>query len=109
MAECLAIRDGLRFVRTVDFDVQIVESDCALAVSAIFQEVPPLVIDTIIADIKCLLDELSDGSCCYVPREGNMVAHTLARESITLPANSCWLHESPSCIDRFVVLDISTN
>ena len=81
-------------MKTFEFEVHTVDSDCALAVSAIHPNLPPLVIDSIIYDIISLLTELSDGSSCYFPPEGNMVAHKLqlvgSMRVLVLIVSLCW-------------------
>ena len=60
VVECLTIREGLRFIKMFGFDIQVEESDSALAISAITQDPPPLGIHSIIFDIKMLFSEFSE-------------------------------------------------
>ena len=100
MAECLAIREGLKGVCDRGLQVHCVESDSLVA---IYKYSSNSILDSIISYIRCLLIELGGGSCDYIPRQGNVVAHSLARESITLSTNMFWSHDYSRCISSATV------
>ena len=66
---------------------------------------PHSTLDYVLVDSKAALVELGDGACCHIPGKGNIAAHTLARESLILGSNMCWIDSCPDCI----LLCISTD
>ena len=84
-----------------------VETNYLVLSRAINNAISIPVIDSIISDIKSFLSKLGGGSCYYVPRTGNVVAHTLVRESITFISDLSWLSEFPNCIFRCTLCDAS--
>ena len=84
VAETTAVREGLRLMMANGLRAAYVETDCLVVSKAINNDISIPVIDSVISDINSLLLELGSGSCHYIPRAGNEVAHTLAQESITL-------------------------
>ncbi|KAK2661078.1 hypothetical protein Ddye_007611 [Dipteronia dyeriana] len=52
----------------------------------------------IIKDISLKLESLSNVSIAFVPRKSNMVAHCLAKLSLSLEADMLWLGDYPHCL-----------
>ena len=63
------------------------------------------VIDYVIFDIKSLLFELGGGTCHFASLKGNVVAHTLARGSVSFAGNMAWLSECPPSIYNCIISD----
>ena len=101
----LAIREGLWFTSHNGFQVPVIESDCLLAVQAINSNSPTSSLDSVLVDIKAALVELGDGTCCHIPRQRNTAAHTLARESLVIGSDMCWIDTCPDCIQLCISTD----
>ena len=104
VAECIAIREGLCFAKSLGLQCIDVESDCLLAVQSVSKSIPS-VINSVLHDIRDLFVELRGGSCSYIPRSCNIAAHTLAQESITLSSHVSWISQSPPCILQHIAAD----
>ncbi|PON60629.1 Ribonuclease H-like domain containing protein [Trema orientale] len=68
IAECLAIHEGLAFAKDNLLCVDRVESNSLRVVTALgCHEEETLILD----DVRYLLSEASNGSYCFIPRNGN--------------------------------------
>ncbi|PON72575.1 Ribonuclease H-like domain containing protein [Trema orientale] len=81
-AELFALREALSWCRDQSLSVKFVESDCLNAIKAINSQTGLSNDDILIGDIQYLFADCGVGSCCYVARESNKVAHTLAKLSL---------------------------
>ncbi|KAF5464563.1 hypothetical protein F2P56_014634 [Juglans regia] len=59
----------------------------------------------IINDIKQVLHQKEGWSVCYVPREGNYVAHLLAKHALLCGEERVWIEGGPSVICNALVKD----
>ena len=98
VAEALAVRESLRSLKTLGMQADVIETDSQVVARAINSEILVSVIEYLVFDNKSLFSELGGGTCHFVPRKSNEVAHMLARESVTFANNMTWLYECPSCI-----------
>ena len=105
--ECIAIKAGLHFAFDNGLYINSIESDSLVAITAVNNGRCPVVIDSVIEDIKFLLRELGCRTCRHIPRAGNLVAHRLAHESISFEPCVTWLDECPECIVQQVVTNAS--
>ncbi|KAK4836763.1 hypothetical protein QYF36_000016 [Acer negundo] len=62
-------------------------------------------VGSIIIDILVSFELILECSILHVPRKGNIVAHSLAKEAISTILDSCWLDICPPCVERLVLLD----
>jgi ribonuclease HI len=56
-------------------------------------------------DIRSELSCMPHWKMTFIRREGNNVAHVLAKEAISSPLDNCWLFEPPDCIKELVVTE----
>lgn len=79
IVECLALREGLEFVRDLGLGVSMTEMNTLKVVQAVASPSSLDEADGIISDVRLLLQQVSGGLFCgHVSREGNVVAHLLA-------------------------------
>ena len=94
IAECIAIREGLSFSKEYGFHVHDIQSDSLYSKWC--------VLGSLIGNIIALT---GGGTCTHISREGNMVAHALARHSISFQSNMFNLEEFPPFVASFVEAD----
>ncbi|XP_073133915.1 uncharacterized protein [Henckelia pumila] len=103
LGELMAIREGLKLIRDKDFHQVIIFSDSLLAVQAVTAPQSDLCYTGSCAqDIKTLISQLEIVSLFHVRRSANVVAHSLAKFSISSPAPFCWV--SGSSRDGWLIL-----
>ncbi|XP_023884299.1 uncharacterized protein LOC112028995 [Quercus suber] len=105
-AETLACRKALEFAVDVGFSELIVEGDninVMRAVSASTRNFSML--GNVIADIHCILCGLGGVSISCVRRDGNRVAHVLAKFARGLNEDMYWMEEVPQVAVESVYLD----
>ncbi|PON45670.1 Ribonuclease H-like domain containing protein [Trema orientale] len=108
LAECTAFREGLKLTLYFDLVLEKAKTDVQNVVSAIKKKKSPLAIESpIINDISVFLSQLEDVCCSFVPRSGNLVAHTLANYALNIPSCALWTNEIPTCISNVVLSDLS--
>ena len=107
MGECLAMRAGLIFARESGLRVGLVECDAVNAVRAVQGKSLSLLERTVVDDINFLMDCAGGGSCQYVSRKGNEVAHALAKLAFKNESDCFWLEEVPPSVYRFVSADMA--
>lgn len=81
LAECVAVREGLKFARKEGHKVNLVECDSLNIITAIHSRCSLGVESSIINDNDIVVNFswLDNVSCYHVPRTGNKAAHSLAR------------------------------
>ncbi|PON61805.1 Ribonuclease H-like domain containing protein [Trema orientale] len=79
LAECMAVREGLKFAREEGHMVNLVECDSLNIITAIHSRCSLGLESSIINDIVVNFSWLDNVSCYHVPRTGNKAAHSLAR------------------------------
>ena len=109
LAECRDIRRALVFAHESGLRVSSVESDSINAVRAIDSFDEFAVESHVIHDIRKLLSLVSDGSCCFVPRERNKTTHSLAKLVLSISLVRYRLKESPECISHVITSDLLDN
>ncbi|GKV08912.1 hypothetical protein SLEP1_g20481 [Rubroshorea leprosula] len=109
IAEACSLRKALQWARGLSFDRIILESDCATIVTAMQHESPPLnsTLGLIISDSKMLMTSFLSCRVQHTRREGNSVAHELAKRAIQAEADECWGADLPELIAQFVIRDKS--
>ncbi|PON72563.1 Ribonuclease H-like domain containing protein [Trema orientale] len=104
IAECIAVREGLKFAMEEGVMVNIVETDCLNIISAIHSRSSLSIESSIIEDIVVILSWLDNVSCSHIPRSENEAAHSLARFALFASCiTTVWKNEIPECISNVVL------
>ena len=100
MVEALAARRAVIFAREMSLFVIIVEGDCLTVIQALLRVGPcPLLFGHIIDETKRLGGVLR--SCMYqhVRRDGNRLAHCLAKKAVLSAGFKVWVEDLPEDVD----------
>ena len=106
VVELLACRKALEFAVDAGFSVLIVEGDSAtttrcIALGSNIQSA----MGNVVGDIRHLLGALEWASVSCTKRNGNRVAHVLARYAQNVNVDSFWMEEVPSVAIEYVNID----
>jgi ribonuclease HI len=105
-AEALAVFWAVRFCMKMDFRETIFEGDAAQVIDDICSPLPHLSKSGHITESIALnILHLTSAKFVHVKREGNMVAHCLAKLAVDQNSSSCWRFEPPACIVDSLVRD----
>ena len=101
-AEALACRKALEFSIDAGFLELIIEGDNAHVMKNVGSSLPNRSsLGIIIDDVKCLMNGMQNVYVNSIRREGNMVAHGLARFAKNVLEDMYWLEDSPpSTVDE---------
>ncbi|KAK0607953.1 hypothetical protein LWI29_023201 [Acer saccharum] len=103
IGEFLTIREGLCLAKRFQLKVSWVEDDAMNVMSGILNnKLENCVAGPIINDIKALLTNVGVINCLAIPRDRNLVAHTLASEVFSSGKEVVWLGVSPACVSSFL-------
>ncbi|GMN53841.1 hypothetical protein TIFTF001_022971 [Ficus carica] len=83
LGECLAVREGVFLANFLKLDNWVVESDAMNAVRAIQNPVAEAPEANIVEDIRDYIAGVRNGRVCHISRDGNRVAHKLAKHAIS--------------------------
>ncbi|GLT59414.1 hypothetical protein SLA2020_322330 [Shorea laevis] len=111
IAEACTLRKALQWARGLSFERIIVESDCVNVIAAMNNDLATLnsPLGLIIYDCKLLVTSFLSCHFQHVRREGNSVAHELAKRALHAEADEHWDGDTPEAIAQFVMGDkIST-
>ena len=108
VAELLSCRKALEFAIDAGFTVLIVEGDSVNATRciALGSDIQSA-IRHVVGDIRHLLGALEWASMSCTKRNGNRVAHVLARYAQNVNVDLFWMEEVPSVAVEFVNIDAS--
>ena len=108
VAELLACRKVLEFTIDAGFTVLIVEGDSVNATRCIASGTDnQSAIGHVVGDIRHLLGALEWASVSCTKRNGNRVAHVLARYAQNVNVDLFWMEEVPSVAIEYVNIDAS--
>ena len=98
--EAMALWKALQWVRELEHDFLIVESDCEALVRAVTGNLEEWRTEVRGVLLACqnLLQSFSNIQLIHVRREGNVCAHILAKFSETLVEETSWNNDYPQCI-----------
>ena len=107
-AEAMAVREALSWIHRRGWQQVKVESDCLEVVQAILdQRSYPSYFHGIIDDCKALLKNLDNIRVGFVFRSANMVAHTLARVTISMVNCMEWDSLVPNFLYDVIASDLN--
>nr|POF03373.1 putative ribonuclease h protein [Quercus suber] len=96
MVEVLAARRALIFAKELGFDQVILEGDYEIAIKAMkSDDYSAAAFGHIVFDIKALSTQFRCVIFQHTRRQGNMVAHSLARSACNFPHFCTWMEEVP--------------
>ncbi|XVF26524.1 hypothetical protein REPUB_Repub14bG0024300 [Reevesia pubescens] len=103
IAECLALQRALTFALEIGIYEAEIEGDSPLTITAVKNEnIDHSIAEGIIESIKDLLGNFSKFRLKHVKRDGNLVAHTLAKHSRSVDGFQVWMEEAPSFLSALV-------
>jgi hypothetical protein len=104
--EALAAFWAVRFYMEMKFREVIFEGDAAQVIDDICSPLPHLSKSGHITESSALdIHHLASTKFVHVKREGNAVAHCLAKLAVDQNLSSCWMVEPPACIVDLLVRD----
>jgi ribonuclease HI len=106
LAEAIGIYEALQWVKTQDNQRVIIESDAEIVTKIVAKKkFPRTNWGSVARRISRDLDNHTQVSVGWVKRNGNKVAHGLARFAITEP-DRYWANNFPSCILAHILSDM---
>ena len=106
MVEVLAARQALLFAKELGFDKVVMEGDSKTVIKAILGDYMDCsYMGHVLQDIKLLFSSFSFISVKHIHREGNFVAHKLARQAIRNPF-LVWMESVPPDVLDVYQLDL---
>lgn len=106
LAECIALRECLQFCCDSNVFPDFVETDSTRVIEAIRDRSLSSVEGPIISDVFHLFSLLGNVGVSFIPREGNLAAHSLASYGFNVCSNSSWFDTVPACISDIVMEDL---
>ncbi|GMN43800.1 hypothetical protein TIFTF001_012998 [Ficus carica] len=105
VAECLALREGLRFAKEIECVDIVVETDAINVISAIKDNRELSTEGPILEDVKQLFAQVRSIGIHHICRSANHVAHLLARFGFNSKCTNVWISETPSVVSNAVSID----
>ncbi|PON60210.1 Ribonuclease H-like domain containing protein [Trema orientale] len=105
-AELIALHKGLRFAIDVGCSPTMAECDTSKIVNGLKSLNPLAVNAPLFSDILSFMSFARCGSCHYIPRCRNRVAHNLASHVFTRPSDMYWVESIPAFISSSVIEDL---
>ncbi|XP_010695719.1 uncharacterized protein LOC104908324 [Beta vulgaris subsp. vulgaris] len=110
MAEALAVRHGLKIAMEAGFTSLVLEMDNLYVYSKLKKaRQENTILGSILHDIQVLASQCHSNSFSFVKREGNGVAHVLAKLSCNFEGLRVWLEEYPPEAHAAVMADLSAS
>ncbi|MED6193602.1 hypothetical protein PIB30_021077 [Stylosanthes scabra] len=101
-AEAQALRQAMNLARNFSLSKIIFESDCANLKQAIKSSSKIAKIDIILDDIGDLRREIPDCGFTWVPRDGNRLAHEVAKLAAVGSLNLSWCSRRPFSVNQIL-------
>ena len=106
MVEALAASRVVAFAKELCLQSMVVEGDSLRVIQALIDARPSrTMFGHVIADIHSLVSNV-DCSFCHVKREGNKLAHALARRAVASADFNVWLEELPRDLEDIFQFDL---
>ncbi|GMN27390.1 hypothetical protein TIFTF001_001625 [Ficus carica] len=106
VAECFALREGLRFAKEIKCADIEVETDAINVVSAVEDNRELSLECPILEDVKQLFAQVRSTCIHHIHRSANLVAHLLPRFGFNSNCINVWVNEIPSVVSNTVAIDI---
>ncbi|XP_019172068.1 PREDICTED: uncharacterized protein LOC109167502 [Ipomoea nil] len=107
-AEAIAVREALKWIRGTNIDNVLLETDCLQVVNSIsVSHAFNSSFDLLVNDVRSIAAVFSNLGFLFAKRSANRVAHTLAREALSMPdCSDCSFVPFPS-IAPFFSMDLA--
>ncbi|KAF8391778.1 hypothetical protein HHK36_022012 [Tetracentron sinense] len=107
--EAIAAREGLKFALELGIQEVILESDSINTIHALTsQEENSSFESLVLDDVKTLRLSFHHCSFSHVHREGNSVAHCLARKALSIVDHIVWMEDAPPFQTNVLLQDVSS-
>nr|GMC71359.1 uncharacterized protein LOC109155154 [Ipomoea batatas] len=107
LAEAISIREALLWLKEMQFDRVLVETDALLVIQGLKDHDSNSSFGLILEDICKIANDFDCISFAFVKQSANMVAHKLAREPVFIADCREWVDAAPLFISDVILLDIS--
>ena len=108
MTEALAARKALSFAHELGFQNVILEGDALHLIQASkSQEQNLCPLGLLVEDVKIYSNHFQRVLYSHIKRNGNSVAHNLARYAISIPDFQVWMKDVPSHIVSVLLSDVT--
>ncbi|XP_021592025.1 uncharacterized protein LOC110599762 [Manihot esculenta] len=107
IAELIAIREVLSWIKRLGYDQIVLESDTLTVVKALLSSSTSDFSNfgSLVDDCKSLIAEMNSVSVSFVHRSANSVAHLIVRAASTISDRMEWLSTPPQLIIHTLMLD----
>ncbi|KAK0600709.1 hypothetical protein LWI29_017726 [Acer saccharum] len=107
MVEAMAVRRGIQLAASEGIGVFHIETDSLQVAELVRKRVVSYAdVGPIINDILSSLDALPRCSISHISRRGNLAAHSLAREALSVIEDCVWVDRCPPCVVQPVHADV---
>ena len=107
--EALATARALQFATKLNFKEAILEGDSEIIIKALKEEESSLTTHGLfIQDAKFISMSFTQLRYSHTRREGNMVAHGLAKYAVNIVDYVVWMEDAPSQIHNVIQADFAT-
>ena len=106
IAEAISCRKALSWLKSLDLNRVILESDAQLVIQSILgSKMDGSYFDSLVDDYKSFAKDLGKCSFVFVKKSTNQVAHVLARAAISESNQKVWTFVLPSFLINVLALD----
>jgi len=107
MAEALAIREALQWLKIVGLQAVLVESDAQLVINSLAEHACMSSFDHLVQDIRNLASNFLCISFMLVKQSANRVTHLLTREALLIADRREWREMPPSSLVSTIDSDLN--
>ncbi|POO00893.1 Ribonuclease H-like domain containing protein [Trema orientale] len=95
LAECVAVREGIKFAINHGLSPGVIETDAQNVVLALQEKTFNALEGPVVRDISRLLERLGNASCHFICRSCNEAAHSLAQFTFRNNVSQSWFDSIP--------------
>ncbi|KAF5450671.1 hypothetical protein F2P56_031001 [Juglans regia] len=110
VVEAIALRRTIEVCKEMGFNKVIFEGDALVIINTVKENVMCWTwYGQVVEDVKSSLKELLHWKILFVRRDGNMIAHRLAKFALNIGKLTCWIEECPVFISSLIAFDMACN
>ncbi|KAF5461926.1 hypothetical protein F2P56_017985 [Juglans regia] len=110
IAECQALKRSIDLCKELGFGAVMMEGDAKGMIETVLaKEADESEYGQLIEDTKRAFAQGIHWSLSFIHREGNSVAHSLAKKALLTDTELCWIEESPQEVIQKIVYDRNCN